>query len=137
MQGRSADTKRTAPVQPEVWLDRTEFQDLIHPQAAKAVETSQSAGAGTKSPDTRLLASRSSQVPLVPQLTKAEFGHPVAVDTDPQAVIALDPAQPGLAATIADPAATNTATANIGSDTPVPATVAAGRSAGSDIPKPA
>ena len=137
MRGLSANTKVTAPVQSEVWLDRTEFQDMIRPQAAKAVETLRSAGVGTESPDARALAGRSSQDPLVTQRTRAEFGHPVAVDADRQAVIALGLARPGLAANIADPADINTAAADIGSDALVPATVGTGRFAGSDIPKPA
>jgi hypothetical protein len=85
-----------------VWLGRTEFQDLIRPQAAaEAVETLQSAGVGT----------------------------------DNLAATALGPTLPGLAADIAYPADTNTAATDLGSDTPVPATVGTGRFAGSDVPK--
>lgn len=106
--GLVAQTEVTMPMlvpkaQAELWLGRTEFQDLIRPQAAEAVETLQSAG----------------------------------VDTDNLAAIALGPALPGLAADIAYPADTTTVAADLGSDTPVPATIGADRFAGSDVPKPA
>ncbi len=106
-QAVSAEAETVAQVQSEVWLDRAEFENLIRPQVAGAVEAS------------------------------AEFGRPVVVDADPEATIVLDRALSGRAADIAFPADIDTAGADIRLDMPVRTTVGAGGFAGSAVPEPA
>jgi transcriptional regulator with XRE-family HTH domain len=75
--GLLAQTEVTMPVpkaQAEVWLGRTEFQDLIRPQAAKAVETLQSAGVGTDNLAAIALG------PALPGLA-ADIAYPAAINT--------------------------------------------------------
>ncbi|MDQ4031352.1 MAG: helix-turn-helix domain-containing protein [Actinomycetota bacterium] len=75
--GLLAETEVTMPVpkaQAEVWLGRTEFQDLIHPQAAAAVETLQSTGVGTDNPAATALG------PTLPELA-TDIAYPADTNT--------------------------------------------------------
>jgi hypothetical protein len=124
-------------VQSEVWLGRAEFENLIRPQVAETVEAWRSAGVVPADLDARLLVGRSSRMPLVAQPVSAESGHPVVVDADPQAAIALGAALSGFAADLARPVDIDTAGADVGPDTQAPITGGAGGFAGSDVPEPA
>ncbi len=88
----SADTEVTIPmllpeVQSEVRPGQVELEDLI-PQVAETVEALRralrSAGVVREDLNAMLLASGSSQVPLVAQLLSAELGGPVAIHVGPQ-----------------------------------------------------
>lgn len=102
----SADTEVTAPdpqpgFQSEVWLDRAEFEDLIRPQVAGAVEARSAEGA-----------------PLVAPPVSAKLDHQVAVDADRAAAIAPDPGALGLPVKAAPPADINIASAGMGISKP-------------------
>lgn len=101
MLGRQRLSQRRE-AQSEVWLGRAEFEDLIRPQVAEAVEALRCAGVGPGDLDGRAPVGRSSRVPLVAQPVSAELGRPVAVD--PRDAIALGPALSGLPADIVHPA---------------------------------
>ncbi len=101
----SVQTEVTIPVllpqvQTQVCLTRSEFEDLIRPQLQQTVEalrrTLRSAGLDPAELDAVLLIGGSSRVPLVAHLLSAELGRPIAVDPDPQVMIALGAAVSGL-----------------------------------------
>jgi molecular chaperone DnaK len=110
----SVDTEVTIPVlapgiQAQVRLVRAEFEDMIRSQVTETVEALRqalrSADVSPDDLDAVLLVGGSSRVPLVAQLVSAELGHPVAVDADPKAAIALGAALSALPpAVLEDPA---------------------------------
>ena len=126
----SADTEVTIPVlapevQSQVRLVRAEFEDLIRSQVAETVEVLRralrSADVGPEDLDAVLLVGGSSRVPLVAQLVSTELGRPVAIDADPTTAIALGAA---LFALPTEPAESDTASADVPTDTQILATSA-------------
>lgn len=86
--GRQRLSQRRNAVQPEVWLDRAEFQDLIRPQVAQTVEPLRGVGVDIGWEDLG---------PALPQ-PAADRAHPSNIDTAYAAIRADTPAPTTVAA---------------------------------------
>ncbi|HZG92184.1 MAG TPA: Hsp70 family protein [Pseudonocardia sp.] len=91
----SADTEVMIPVMLpghhlQVRLGRAEFEEAIRPSVVETVEALRRALASAEvpEPDAVLMVGGSSRIPLVAQLVSAELGRSVAIDADPESVIA-------------------------------------------------
>ncbi|PFG38738.1 Hsp70 protein [Georgenia soli] len=98
----SADAETTVPVllpglQTQVRIVRAELEELIAPAVEQTLDVLatalHSAEVAPEDLEAILLVGGSSRIPLVAELLSARFGRPVAVDTDPQASVALGAAR--------------------------------------------
>ena len=93
----STDTEVTIPVMlptghTQVRLTRAEFDDMVRPSLAETLEALRRAIDTTDVPvaelTTVLLVGGSSRIPLITQLLSAELDRPIAIDADPNTIIA-------------------------------------------------
>jgi molecular chaperone DnaK len=98
----SADAETTVPVllpglQTQVRIVRAELEELITPAVEETLDALaaalDTAKVAPEDLEAILLVGGSSRIPLVAELLSARFGRPVAVDTDPQASVALGAAR--------------------------------------------
>ncbi|GAA4288792.1 Hsp70 family protein [Georgenia daeguensis] len=109
----SADAETDVPVllpdlQTQVRIVRAELEELIAPAVqetavvlAAALESAKVAPADLEA---ILLVGGSSRIPLVAQVLSAQFGRPIAIDTDPQASVAFGAALSAAGDAVAPPA---------------------------------